>query len=413
MAVRPCRTGVVMQSEQPIQAPQYPVRRPEGFAALESRYYRGDWTRLEGAPETETALRAYHGGGHIWYLTSGTAALEALLLGHEIGPGDHVVTTPYTWGATIAAILAVGAIPVFADIDRETGLLDVATVERCIGPKTRAILSVHLFGNACDNAALAAIAKRWGIYYFEDGSQAHGALYRGERVGRGGDGAAFSCMGLKPLAGSEGGYAIFENARAYEIAALYGRHPRGLEPEVAERLQGEGLLDSLQLGWRPCAFGADLVRAQLPFLEAELAAKRANIAVLRAELEGFRPLRLPAEPADTSGAHHLLSFLFDPAAAGCDRATAQQKLRAAGVGCFVYIPTPLHRLRRLMWRGYTGPRVLWHAQLERDGMDYAAVQCPSAEWRSAHALEMTFNWTEAAPEAMRQLAAAIRSAFEH
>ncbi len=394
------------------EMPRYPVRHETALAAMVERFRGSDWTRLEGAPETEAALRVFHGGGHVWYLSSGTAALEALLLGHGIGPGDEVVTTPYTWGATVSAILAVGAVPVFADIFRDTGLLDPATVEACITSRTRAILGVHLFGHPCDNQALAALARRHGIRYFEDGSQAHGARLHGERVGRGGDGAAFSCMGLKPLAGSEGGYAVFEDEAALERASLYGKHPRGLSEEAARRLGEAGLLDTLQLGWRPCAFGADLVRVQLPYMEDENAARRANANHLRSLLEGLPGVSLPPEAAGAEGVYHLLSLIYEPEVTGIDRETFNARLREAGLGPFVYIRVPIHRMKRLNPGGYDGPRVLWHAQLERAGVDYREVSCPAAEWRAEHSVEMVFNWTEENPKAMKQIAGAIRQAVD-
>ena len=238
--------------------PAFPARRPEVLAAAMDALQRGEWARLEGVPETEAALRRYHGGGHVWFVSSGTAALEAILLGHGIGPGDEVITTPYTWGATVSSILAVGAIPVFADVDRQTGLIDPDTVEPCITPRTRAILAVHLFGHPCDAVRLREIADRHGLLFLEDGSQAHGATLHGRTVGRFGHASAFSCMGLKLLAGTEGGYCVFEDGEAEAHAWLYGRHPRGMEASRRDRLAADGLLDALQLGWRPCAVSAAL-----------------------------------------------------------------------------------------------------------------------------------------------------------
>ncbi|MCD8482478.1 MAG: tRNA (adenosine(37)-N6)-threonylcarbamoyltransferase complex transferase subunit TsaD [Verrucomicrobia bacterium] len=284
--------------------PVYPVRRPEVLSAAARWLETGAWARLEGSPETEVALREFHGGGEVWFVVSGTAALEAILLGHEIGPGDEVITTPYTWGATVSAILAIGAIPVFADIDRMTGLLDPASVEACITAKTRAILAVHLFGHACDAPALRTLADKHGLVLLEDGSQAHGAKINGARVGRFGHSAAFSCMGLKPLAGTEGGYAIFSDPGVAERAYLYGKHPRGLLPERARHLGEAGLLDSLQLGWRACPVSAELVRAALPFLEQENNARRQNAQLLRSLIADIPGVTLPAELPGAEGVYH-------------------------------------------------------------------------------------------------------------
>ncbi len=390
--------------------PQYPKRRSEVLAAAQAALLEGDWARLEGAPETEAALGEFHGGGEVWFVASGTAALEAILLGHEIGPGDEVITTPYTWGATVSSILAIGAVPVFADIDRITGLLDPATVEGVITARTRAILGVHLFGHPCDSRALAKIAGRHGLVFFEDGSQAHGARLHGERVGRAGDAAAFSCMGMKPLAGTEGGYAIFRDPSAAERAYLYGKHPRGLAPARREILQAAGLLDSLQMGWRPCAVSAAMVRAALPFLDGENAARRENARLLRELLAGMPFLTMPEEPAGSEPVYHLLSLIYHEEKAGVSREHFVERLGALGVGAFIYIPVPLHRARRLDPHDRSGPRVFWHEQLRRGGIDYRQTRCPGAEWRSAHSIEFAWNWTEPNPLAMQQLADALAEA---
>lgn len=393
--------------------PTYPRRRPEAIEAAVTALREGAWARLEGVPETEAALQTFHGGGHPWFIASGTASLMALMLGHEIGPGDEVITTPYTWGATISAILAVGAIPVFADIKRDNALLDPATLESCITPRTKAILGVHLFGHPFDLTAVGEIARRRGLLLLEDGSQAHGARWRGERIGLHGNGSAFSCMGMKLLAGTEGGYALFNDPQALEVAALYGKHPRGMDPVRVTALQEEGLLDALQLGWRPCTVSAALVRAQLPYLEEEIQARRANAARLRANLEGVEAITFPSEEEGATGCYHLLSLVFDPAKGAPPREIIHRRLGEAGWGGFIYIPTPLHRLRRLQAFDYSGPRVFWHEQLRNHAMDYRQTSCPNAEWRSRHSIEFSFNWIDPAPAAMDELADILREAVDH
>ncbi len=388
--------------------PAYPVRRPEAIAAVVRQLESGDWTRLEGCPELEADLEARHGpdpAGRdplVWFVASGTAALEAILLGHGIGPGDEVITTPYTWAATVSAVLAVGAIPVFADVDPVSGLLDPAGIPTLITARTRAILAVHLFGQPVACAALRRLADEAGILFLEDASQAHGARWDGRQVGDWGHAAAFSCMGLKPLAGTEGGYAIFRDRAAAEAAWLYGRHPRGLDASQVDRLRG--LLDALQLGWRPSAVSGVLLRHALPHLDTENDARRANAAHLRAPLDGVPGVTLPAEADAARGVHHLASpFLAE----GIDKTGLITALQAAGVNAFDYIPTPIHRLPRMNPAGYDGPRVFWHEQLRRAGVDYSAVRLPGAEERCRRSFEMSFNWTIEDPAAMRDLAITI------
>lgn len=398
--------------------PPYPVRRPQVLAAALAQLETGDWARLEGAPDLDAELTRFHqpdlrGRAPIpWFIASGTASLEAILLGYGLGPGDEVVTTPYTWAATTAAILAIGAIPVFADIDLETGLIDPAAVAQAITPRTRAILVVHLFGHPCDCAALRAIADRHGLPLLEDGSQAHGSRFHDRLAGDWGDAAAFSCMGLKLLAGTEGGYALFRDPGAAETAYLYGKHPRGLPSARAQALQDAGMLDALQLGWRPCAVSAALVKAALPHLAEENAARRRNAARLRAGLQASPALCMPRELPGATGCYHLLSLLIRPEATPHDLSTIMRRLDERAVGAFRYIPTPIHRLRRINAFDYQGPPVFWHQQLRRAGMDYRRISCPQAEARTQRSFELGFNWTVDAPEAMDELAACLREAVE-
>ena len=151
-----------------VQEPQWPPRQPATIQAVTEHLLHGDWVRLEGAPELERDLAAFHaddlqGRPPIpWFIASGTAALMALLLGHGIGPGDEVITTPLTWAAPTSAILAVGATPVFADVDDESGLIDPQTIPALMSERTKAILVVHLFGSVCDMQSLRSIADHHG-----------------------------------------------------------------------------------------------------------------------------------------------------------------------------------------------------------------------------------------------------------
>ena len=388
----------------PAPPPLHPSRSPERLQRVLERLQDGEWTRLEGAPETEADLQAYHGGGEVWYVSSGTAALRAILLGHGVGPGDEVITPAYTWGATVAAILMIGAVPVFADLHPQAPVLDPASVEASITPRTKAILAVHLFGTPCDMTALMEIARRHNLLLFEDGSQAHGARLKGQRVGRLGHASAFSCMALKPLGGTEGGYAVFEDRQAAERAYLHGKHPRGLPSEQAAALSEAGLLDSLQLGWRPCAIGAELVRMGLPELDRENEGRRANARMLREFLEDVPGLSLDPEPPGTEPIYHLVSIRLDPDQIHLDPSTCVERLQPLGLNAFHYIPTPLHQLTRINWKSYQGPPVFWHQQLRKADTDYANVSLPETEIRCRTSFELSWNWTEPNEAAIKDLA---------
>src|SRR5207244_6665685 len=130
--------------------------------------------------------------------SSGTTALHLALLAHRIGPGDEVITTPFTFIATANAIRYAGAVPVFADIDKQTLNISPNSVEACITSRTKAVIVVHLYGNPCDMGALAASAAEHGLALIEDACQAHGAEFGGQRVGTFGTGC-FSFYGTKNM----------------------------------------------------------------------------------------------------------------------------------------------------------------------------------------------------------------------
>ena len=131
----------------------------------------------------EEEFAAYCGADHAVGVNSGTSALHLALLAAGVGPGDEVITVPFTFVATVAAIRYAGATPVFVDIDPVTYTLDPAQLERAIGPRTKAILPVHLYGHPCDMDPILEIARRHGKIVIEDAAQAHGAEYKGRRAG--------------------------------------------------------------------------------------------------------------------------------------------------------------------------------------------------------------------------------------
>ena len=180
----------------PVPADAHPRFEEETIARVTELMRRGRTVGLnKGVPEireAEEAIAAWQGVDHCLLASSGHAALHDCVIGLEVTSGDEVITTPFTWGASIACILHNNAIPVFADVCPDTGLLDPLAAEQAITPRTRAILAVHIFGQAADMTALRDVADRHGLLLIEDGSQAHGAIHAGRKVGVFGDAAGFS-----------------------------------------------------------------------------------------------------------------------------------------------------------------------------------------------------------------------------
>ena len=156
-------------------------------------------------------------------LSSGTAALHLALLAHQIGPGDEVITTPFSFAATANTILRVGAMPVFVDIEPDTYNLDPAQVEAAITPRTKAIMPVHLYGNPCDMDRLEALAAQHDLIIIEDACQAHAAAIRGKPVGSFGTGC-FSFYATKNMTTGEGGMITTNNPEIAARARLLRNH---------------------------------------------------------------------------------------------------------------------------------------------------------------------------------------------
>ncbi|HVR75657.1 MAG TPA: DegT/DnrJ/EryC1/StrS family aminotransferase, partial [Planctomycetota bacterium] len=174
--------------------------------------------------EAEEAIARWQGVKHCMVVSSGHASLQVALVGLEIEPGDEVITTPYSWGASTSCILHCGAVPVFTDVLPDTGLMDPRTIADRVSPRTRAILPVHIHGQPCDMPAIMKVARKHRIPVVEDGSQAHGAVVAGRSVGTFGDAAGFSCMGFKLLGTTEAGYLVTPHEDVYWKAALCSQH---------------------------------------------------------------------------------------------------------------------------------------------------------------------------------------------
>ena len=194
--------------------------KQETLAALES----GWWSRGPKTAAFEKAMAEYVGAEHALALNSATAGLHIGLAAAGIGPGDEVITTPLTFCATVNTILEVGATPVFADIDGETGLIDPKEIERKISPRTRAVVPVHYAGQVCDMDRIGALGKKHNLFILEDAAHAVSSTYKGKRVGGFGDAAVFSFYATKNLATGEGGMLLTNNAELAETARLYSLH---------------------------------------------------------------------------------------------------------------------------------------------------------------------------------------------
>lgn len=392
----------------PVKHLRHPVFTKRAKQAVADLLDRGRTVGLSrsGSPEikqVDAAISRYHGGRHALGTGSGHAALHLAVCGLDIGPGDEVITTPYTWGASISCILHQGAIPVFCDVDRHTGLLDPGKIETLITPRTRGILAVHIYGQPANMPRIMKIAKKHGLVVIEDGSQAHGATWKGKVVGNFGDAAGFSCMGGKLLATAEAGYMVTPHADVYWRACLTGQHMgRRGDPGFPDKFRP--YVDSLVYTYRLSPVIAVLLREQLRKLNREVEYRQQNVDLLRQHLADSKYIRFPNYGKSSRPSYHMLTMNFEAKKAGISRDTFARAVGAEGLGLGHYVPSPITTWERLQWRGYKGPKTSWMDNLRRAKTNYAAVEVPNCQYKIDHALEMGFNFYRPAAKAMAQMA---------
>lgn len=310
--------------------PQYDALREEILAAV-TRVC--DSQRYIGGPEVEgveSELAALLGVRHAVAVSSGTDALLVALMALDIGPGDEVITSTYSFFATAGAIVRVGAKPVLVDIDPATYNIDPAGVSRAVTGRTRAIVPVHLFGLSADMDPILNEASRSGVPVIEDAAQAIGATYDGRPVGSLGACGCFSFFPSKNLGalGDAGLVTTNDPSLAQRIRVL---RDHGMQPKYHHQLVGGNFrMDALQ---------AAVLRVKAPHVSAWTEARRVNAdryaRLFRAEgLE--QVMVLPREP---SGRRHIFNqFVIRTA----DRDGLKRHLDAEGIGNEIYYPVPFH-----------------------------------------------------------------------
>ncbi len=286
--------------------PPWPSFAADERAAVEAVLQSGRvnyWTGEEGR-KFEKEYAAALGVGHAIVLANGTVALELALRMWGIGAGDDVIVSPRSFIASASCAVLQGARPVFADVDRDSGNITAATIERVLTPQTRAIIPVHLAGWPCDMHPIMALAKSRGIKVLEDCAQAHGARYRGRAVGSIGHAAAFSfCQDKIITTGGEGGLLATSDALLWERAWSFKDHGKTWEA-VYERQHGPGFRwvhDRFGTNWRLTEMQSAIGRIQLTKLDGWVEARRRNAALLAERMARLPALRLPHVPP---GIHH-------------------------------------------------------------------------------------------------------------
>ena len=308
---------------------QYAALKPSIDARIQRVLDHGQYIMGPEVAELETALAAFSGAAHCITVASGTEALLIALMAQGIGPGDEVITTPFTFAATAEMIVLAGATPVFVDIEPDTCNIDARLIEARISARTKAIVPVSLYGQVADMAAINAIAARHGLAVIEDAAQSFGALYQGRRSCNLSTWGATSFFPSKPLGCYGDGGALFTNDAALAQAAreirVHGQSARYTHTRVGVG----GRMDTLQ-----CA----VVLAKLERFEWELQ-RRAELGaryrrLILATAQGIE--QVTVRP-DRNSVWAQVTVMVD------QRPNVQNALTANGVPTAVHYPLALHQ----------------------------------------------------------------------
>jgi dTDP-4-amino-4,6-dideoxygalactose transaminase len=314
---------------------QYTSIKPEVDAAIQGVLESCQFTLGAEVAKFEEEFAAYSGASIGIGVNTGTSALHLALLAAGVGPGDEVVTVPFTFVATAAAIHYTGATPTFVDVDPVTFTMDPAGLEAAITPKTKAIIPVHLYGQTADMDPILAIAKKHGLVVIEDACQAHGAEYKGRRAGSIGDMGCFSFYPGKNLgAYGEGGMVTTSNPEFARTIRML--RDWGAEKKYHHVLKGYNYrLEGMQ--------GA-ILRVKLRHLEKWTEARRTAAAYYDAALAGSG-IATPLARGDSRHVYHVYAV----------RTAVRQKwqdfLNSRGVQSGIHYPIPVH-----LQPAYASPR---------------------------------------------------------
>lgn len=306
---------------------QYETIRDEIRQAVDNVLESGQYIMGPFVKKFEEAVAEYCGTKHAIGVANGTDALLLTLDAMGVGPGDEVITTPFTFFASAEVISQVGATPVFVDIEPDTYNMDMTELEAAITDKTKAIIPVHIFGQMVDMDDLMAIANKHGVPVIEDACQAIGATYKGQKAGSIGTAGSFSFFPTKNLGGYGDGGIIVTNddelAQKIRILRVHGSNPKYYHSMIGYNSR----LDALQ---------AAMLQVKLQYIDQWNQARRDKAAVYNEALKDL-PIQLPFIKEDREAVFHLYIFQTEY------RDELMAFLKENGVSSGVYYPVPLHR----------------------------------------------------------------------
>lgn len=384
--------------------PRWPVFGDAEAELLRRAVDAGVGSAADGPLKVEFERRwaEFTGCRHALGVSNGTVSLQIAMQTLGIGSGDEVIVPPYTFAATATAVLTVGALPVFADIEPDTYNLDPAAVEASITDRTAAVIVVHLAGAPADLDALTDICRRHDLALIEDAAHAHGARWSGRPVGGFGKFGSWSFQASKNLSSGEGGALTADDPALAEAA--WGLHHCG-------RRRSEPWYAHFDLGanHRLTEWSAAVLLAGMDRLPDEITRREECASILDRELstvEGIRPMTRDRR-VDTH-AHHLYMFRYDQAAfAGLERDSFAAALRHHGIPASIGYPVPLYRqpvfARARFDRRATG----WTP--EHPATNYGELRLPACERACAETVWLPQSLLLAPPAEMADVVAAVHA----
>jgi len=316
---------------------QYATLRDEMMAAT-AEVMEAQW--FIGGPNVtaiEEAIAEYSGCAKGIGVSSGTDALLASLMVLDIGPGDEVITTPFTFFATVGSIARTGAKPVFVDIEPDTYNIDPAKIEAAVTENTKAIIPVHLYGQMCDMDPIMAIAEKHNLAVIEDAAQSIGSAYKGRKAGSIGTTGCFSFFPSKNLGcNGDGGMVVTNDAELADKIAMFRNH--GMQPKYFHKFVGGNFrLDAIQ---------AAALLVKLPHLEDWSAGRRANAAQYDELFADCQEITTPIIREENVTIFNQYVIRVPR------RDECKQFILDAGIGCDVYYPLCLHQQECFAELGY-------------------------------------------------------------
>jgi len=372
------------------------------------------WTGPKGM-EFERKYAAWQGSRFAVSVATGTAALHVALSALGVGPGDEVIVPSYTFIATSFAVVQAGAVPRFADVNLEDHCLSVASAEKLLSARTRAIIPVHLYGNVCDMDPILAFAKRHNLYVIEDNAEAFGGVYRGKKTGTLGHVAACSfCQNKTFTTGGEGGMVTTDD----EDLAWEARSFRDHGYDVKERLNLLVLEQKLpyihnRVGWnyRMTEMQSAIGLAELERMDTwNMPRRRRNGRIL---LDALGPLPqvkyLPIDTPERQNGWYVCAFSLDIERMRCDIQQFVAAACAEGAPCWKVFWPQCHTERAFTERrglGRSGFPFTSKEYTDPASVDYTRVEVPNARWHEGHTFTC-FAFPTYSEDNMRQIAAAL------